>query len=187
MPRRCTACDHLERHSIDEALVTGAPYRGVAKRFGLSESAVYRHKSEHLPAHIWKAREVEEAARADDLLEEASNVQAHALGILERTEKAGDLRTALAAISQAPGILCVPTSPPSHKSCKEKRTDGRRNAVKGRAGLLPWLPQVRVRRRLPQRAKPTNRRDHGSYPGVVVGGHGSKGEGARANEPMHRN
>ena len=105
MPRRCTVCDHPERHSIDEALVTGAPYRSVAKRFELSESAVYRHKTEHLPAHLLKAKEVEEAARADDLLDQVRNLQAHALDILERAEKAGDLRTALAAISQARGNL----------------------------------------------------------------------------------
>jgi hypothetical protein len=60
MPRRCTVCDHPEKHSIDEALVSGAPCRSVAKRFGLSESAVYRHKTEHLPAHLLKVREVEE-------------------------------------------------------------------------------------------------------------------------------
>jgi transposase-like protein len=94
-------CDHPESHSIDEALVTGAPYRSVARRFGLSESAVFRHKTEHLPAHLLKARELEEAARADDLLEQVRNLQAHALDILERAEKAGDLRTALAAITEA--------------------------------------------------------------------------------------
>jgi transposase-like protein len=105
MPRRCTVCDHPDRRSIDEALVTGAPYRSVAKRFGLSESAVYRHKSEHLPAHLLKAREAEEVAQADDLLEQVRHLQAHALDILERAEKAGDLRTALAAISQARGNL----------------------------------------------------------------------------------
>jgi hypothetical protein len=105
MPRRCTVCDHSEIHSIDEALVSGAPYRSVAKRFKLSESAVYRHKTEHLPAHLLKAREVEEAARADDLLDQVRNLQTHALDILERAEKAGDLRTALAAISQARGNL----------------------------------------------------------------------------------
>jgi hypothetical protein len=105
MPRRCTVCDHPERHSIDEALVTGAPYRSVAKRFALSESSVYRHKTEHLPVQLLKAREVEEAARADDLLEQVRNLQTHALDILERAEKTGDLRTALAAISQARGNL----------------------------------------------------------------------------------
>src|SRR5919107_3368743 len=105
MPRRCTVCDHPERHSIDEGLVSGAPYRSVAKRYGLSESSVYRHKIEHLPAHLLKAREVEEVAQADDLLEQVRHLQAHALDILERAEKAGDLRTALAAISQARGNL----------------------------------------------------------------------------------
>jgi transposase-like protein len=98
-------CDHPERHGIDETLVTGAPYRSVARRFGLSESSVYRHKVEHLPAHLLKAKEVEEAARADDLLEQVRSLQTHALDILERAEKAGDLRTALAAIVQARGNL----------------------------------------------------------------------------------
>jgi hypothetical protein len=60
MPRRCTVCDHHERHSVDEALVTGAPYQSVAQRFSLSGSGVYRHKTEHLPAHLLKAKEVEE-------------------------------------------------------------------------------------------------------------------------------
>jgi hypothetical protein len=105
VPRRCTVCDHPESHGIDEALVTGAPYRSVARRFELSESAVYRHKTEHLPAHLLKAREVEEVAQADHLLEQVRNLQAHALNILERAEKAGDLRTALAAIYQARGNL----------------------------------------------------------------------------------
>jgi transposase-like protein len=105
MPRRCTVCDHHERHSIDEALVSGAPYRSVAKRFGLSESAVYRHKTEHLPVHLLKAKEVEEVAQADDLLDQVRSLQDHALDILERAEKTGDLRTALAAISQARGNL----------------------------------------------------------------------------------
>ena len=105
MPRRCTVCDHPERHSIDEALVTGAPYRSVAKQFGLSESAVYRHKTDHLPSHLLKARELKEVAQADDLLDQVRHLQAHALDILERAEKAGDLRTALAAISQARGNL----------------------------------------------------------------------------------
>jgi transposase-like protein len=105
MPRRCTACDHLERQSIDVALVSGAPYRSVAKQFGLSESAVYRHRTEHLPTRLLKASEVQEIARADDLLEQVRHLQAHALNILGRAEKAGDLRTALAAISQARGNL----------------------------------------------------------------------------------
>jgi len=98
-------CDHPEKDSIDEILITCTPYRSIAKRFGLSESAVYRHKTEHLPAHLLKAKEVEEIAQADDLLDQVRHLQAHALDILDRAENAGDLRTALAAISQARGNL----------------------------------------------------------------------------------
>jgi hypothetical protein len=98
-------CDHPERHSIDEILVTGAPYRSVAKQFELSESAVYRHKTQHLPTYLLKAREAAEVAQADDLLNQVRSLQTHVLDILERAEKAGDLRTALAAISQARGNL----------------------------------------------------------------------------------
>jgi hypothetical protein len=92
MPRRCTVCDHPERHVIDEVLVTGAPYRSVAKRFELSESAVYRHKSDHLPAHLVKAKEAEEVAKADDLLDQVRDLQGHARGNLELLGKlAGEL------------------------------------------------------------------------------------------------
>jgi hypothetical protein len=89
IPRRCTVCDHPERHGVDEALVSGIPYRSVAKRFELSESSVYRHKADHLPAHLLKAREVEEVAQTDELLEQVRHLQAHALDILERAEKTG--------------------------------------------------------------------------------------------------
>jgi hypothetical protein len=54
---------------------------------------------------LLKAREVEEVAQAEDLLEQVRHLQIHTLDILERAEKAGDLRTALAAISQARGNL----------------------------------------------------------------------------------
>src|SRR3712207_7371116 len=104
MPRRCTVCDHPERHSIDEALVTGAPYRSVAKQFGLSESAVYRHKTDHLPSHLLKARELKEVAQADDLLDQVRHLQAHALDILE-DRKSTRLNSSHANISYA--VFCL--------------------------------------------------------------------------------
>jgi hypothetical protein len=105
MPRRCSVCDHPERQKVDEALVTGAPYRSIAKRFVLSESAVYRHKVEHLPARLAKAREAAEVAQADDLLAQVRDLQDRALAVLGRAESAGELRTALGAIREARGNL----------------------------------------------------------------------------------
>lgn len=45
MPRTCLACSSPEREAIDKALATGESFRNIAKRFGTSSSAVFRHKA----------------------------------------------------------------------------------------------------------------------------------------------
>ena len=94
-------CDHETRTSIETALISGAPLRDIAGRYGVSKSALERHKADHLPAGLAKAREAEEAARADDLLSEVRGLQSRALAILEAAEASGEHRTALAAIAEA--------------------------------------------------------------------------------------
>jgi hypothetical protein len=63
----------IRRDTVSTRCWSAVP-RSVAKRFELSESAVYRHKTEHLPTQLLKAKEVEEAARADDLLDQVRRV-----------------------------------------------------------------------------------------------------------------
>ena len=101
MPRVCTVCSHPERPAIDRALVQGAAYSGIARRFGLSDDAVIRHKTDHLPVLLRRAYDAEETARADDLLGELRDLQATTLGILRKAERAGKLGTAVMAIGQA--------------------------------------------------------------------------------------
>jgi hypothetical protein len=68
MPRVCTVCAHAGREAIDAALVAEEPLRNIAERFGTSATALHRHKAEHVPAALAKAKEAEEVARADGLL-----------------------------------------------------------------------------------------------------------------------
>lgn len=49
MARACTVCTHAEREAIETALVQRETNRTIAKRFGLSASAVFRHERDHLP------------------------------------------------------------------------------------------------------------------------------------------
>ncbi len=105
MPRVCSICVHPEREEINAALLAGQPYRSIAKRYEASESAVYRHKLEHLPVHLVKAQDAAEVAHADNLLEQVKSLQARALTILDKAEASGDLRTALSAIREARGNL----------------------------------------------------------------------------------
>jgi hypothetical protein len=102
VPRRCTVCAHPELEIINRALVGGEPYRSVANRYeSLSQAAVQRHQENHLPATLAKAREAEEVAHADDLLDQVRGLQARTLAILEAAEETSQHRTALSAIREA--------------------------------------------------------------------------------------
>jgi hypothetical protein len=102
VPRRCTICAHEDLETINKALVSGEPYRSVANRYeSLSQAAVQRHQENHLPATLAKAKEAEQVAHADDLLEDLKGLQGRTLTILEAAEGANQHRTALAAIREA--------------------------------------------------------------------------------------
>lgn len=99
MPRLCSVCSHPERAEIEKALVTRFDsFRTIANRFGLSKAALIRHKAEHLPGHLLKAKELAEIASADDLLREMQSLQRRTLEILENAE---NQKVGLAAIAQA--------------------------------------------------------------------------------------
>jgi transposase-like protein len=108
MPMTCTVCRHADRVAIDRALVGvggGGSLRSIAKQYGVSASAVLRHRVDHLPASLLTARDAEEATNADDLLAELRSIQARARGLLDRAEEGGDLRAAVAAIRELRGNL----------------------------------------------------------------------------------
>ncbi len=101
MPRSCTVCEHPKREEIDRALVGETSNLSVSSLFGVSESAVRRHKANHLPARLVMAEKAAEVAQADALLEEVRELQARTLAILEAAEETKQHRTALSAIREA--------------------------------------------------------------------------------------
>ncbi len=105
MPRSCTVCAHSQRQEIDRALLEGITYRTIADRFGLSETALKRHKADHVPARIAKATAAKQVADADDLLGQLRDLRTKAITILEAAESAGDYRAALAGIKEARGCI----------------------------------------------------------------------------------
>ncbi len=105
MPRSCTLCEHPKREEIDRALVGETSNLSVSSVFGVSESAVRRHKANHLPAKLVMATKVAEVAEADTLLDQVKGLQGRAYAILEKAEETGELRTALGAIREARGNL----------------------------------------------------------------------------------
>ena len=105
MPKQCPVCVHTERQEIETALLGSATLPELAKRFSLPFWSLYRHKQRHLPSTLLKAREAQEVARADNLLDQVKYLQSKALDLLDKAEAAGELRTALAGVREAKGCL----------------------------------------------------------------------------------
>ena len=101
MPRRCTICDHEQREAIDQELVRGASLRDIAGRYRVSKSALERHKANHLPATLAKAKQAQEVARADSLINEMRELQQITMRILDEAGKSGDHLVALRAVGEA--------------------------------------------------------------------------------------
>lgn len=105
MARRCSICNHPKRREIDKALVSrSASMRDIAGRYGVSRSALSRHRKNHLPKLV-KAAEAAAGAEAVTsgaaLIDELDRLLKRAMAILEKAEKAGELRVALQAIREA--------------------------------------------------------------------------------------
>jgi hypothetical protein len=101
VPRTCTICEHRRLEEIDRALVGETSNLSVSSLFGVSESAVRRHKANHLPAKLVLAAKAEEVAQADALLEQARDLQIRTLAVLEAAEETKQHRIALSAIREA--------------------------------------------------------------------------------------
>src|SRR5215470_1026845 len=99
MPRHCLVCRNPQRDAINEALLTGQPFRIVAKLFGTSVTALHRHRKE-IPKKIVKAAEARDILLGDTLLSQVRGLIRKANAILERSEASGDDRCALQAVRE---------------------------------------------------------------------------------------
>jgi len=104
MPRHCTACGHPEREAIDAAIAAGESYRTIAAQFGLSPSVLTRHKA-HIAAAIAHAQSVEAIDAGRAILAKIAALEADAKRLQDAAERAGDLRTAIAAVREMRGIV----------------------------------------------------------------------------------
>ena len=103
--RTCSICNHPDRAAIDKAIVTrSASLRTIADRYGVSKTALIRHRDSHIPKLVQaaeSARAMQAASSGAALIDELDRLLKKALAILEAAEKAGELKVALQAIREA--------------------------------------------------------------------------------------
>ena len=97
--RVCGACAHPDRIALDAALANGAAVPVLAARFGLSASAVYRHRGRHLrqqPAPLALAPDTQAP-----LPEQVRRLNEYTLAVLDQAEAAGRHDMVLRAVREA--------------------------------------------------------------------------------------
>ncbi len=134
----CSICNHPDRTAIDKALVTrSASMRDVAGHYGVSRSALSRHKANHLPRLV-EAAKASEAAQAVTsgvaLMDELDGLLNRALAILEAAEETGQLKVALQAIREA--RECIKTCADLAVTAElEERVEELEELIEQRGGL----------------------------------------------------
>jgi len=101
MPRVCTVCSSDARDSVDHDLIAGHAMSQIARKYGVSEWAVSRHRDAHLSPAIAKV----EAARGSKLLNRVEHLITRTEAILTAAEESGKVSVALAAVREMRELL----------------------------------------------------------------------------------
>ena len=96
MPRLCTICTHPARQVIDDRLVAGWSLRQISGQYGLSKSAVDRHRGHHIPATLTQddadlEREFQAERQADH--RQYQELRKHARAVMRAFEGWGQIRS----------------------------------------------------------------------------------------------
>ena len=97
--RVCSVCAHQDREALDAALADGAAVPALAARFGLSASALYRHRARHPAGQT--APLVLAADRRESLPEQVRRLHERTLAVLDQAEAAGRPDMVLRAVREA--------------------------------------------------------------------------------------
>lgn len=104
MPRVCTICGHKKRRKIDSAIATGTSYRDIAARFGVSASAIGRHR-EHVAGAVKRATDKREEDLGESILSRLEGLYKRGQKVLAQAEASQNLFAAVGCIRELRGIL----------------------------------------------------------------------------------
>ena len=80
--------------------MAGQSFRNIAEQYGTSATALFRHKSDHLPAVLVTGQAVREEAHALDVVKQLRDINAATLAILEDARDTHQSALALKAVDR---------------------------------------------------------------------------------------
>ena len=104
MSRTCTACSHTLRLKIDKAIALGKSNRAIASKFGLTRSAVHRHKP-HVAEAIERAAEKRKLSIGENVLDVFENLKRRSLKLLDSAEREKNHTACIGYLREIRGIV----------------------------------------------------------------------------------
>src|SRR5215472_3625134 len=99
MSRKCSICNHDRRQEIEHTLLRGESHRAIAQQFTVPRGAVARHLK-HVSTALTQARKLGEVEDGRSILGQLRELKIHEEHVRVRADRAGDHRTALAALRE---------------------------------------------------------------------------------------
>jgi hypothetical protein len=106
MARQCSICAHEKCESITLDILRGLPLRQVAVKYGLSTSAVHRHKG-HISTTLTKYDDAKQVAEPGSIMKRIMELDSRADLIYREAIAAKDRNTALKALKELRELTTV--------------------------------------------------------------------------------
>jgi len=103
--KKCLVCTSPDKDAINEKMIAGLSVRKLAEEYDISKSAMAAHRSNHLPALMVKAKQLNEVDSATRLVEQIEKLYMRAYQIIDKAEQKEKFAPAVAAIREARGSL----------------------------------------------------------------------------------
>ena len=104
MPMVCSICRLERRSELEAELLRGTSLRDIEKQFGVSDSAIFRHREKCIPQVISEGREKRATFTAQSLMDTLGRIEAsawsiHDMNVADRPD------TAVKALVQVAGVV----------------------------------------------------------------------------------
>ena len=103
LAQQCTVCGHSNAAEINAQLIDKIPLETLSKTYGLSVTALHRHKK-HIPAQLVKSQEAKETASADSLMGRVAALNDKAEEIYKKALEADNYNAAVGAVRELRGL-----------------------------------------------------------------------------------
>lgn len=97
--RLCSVCAHKQTEAISMEILQHVKLRDIAQKYGLSLSAVHRHKS-HIPAQLAESRHADKVAKVDSVMERIAELDSRSDEIYRQATAGKDPGLALKALRE---------------------------------------------------------------------------------------